>query len=254
MIILAAGQGTRLRPLTDTRPKCLIELGGRSLLDRQIEVAHAAGVDEVVVVGGYMAERLRRPGLRLVLNPDYETTNMVTTLFCAEGFFEDGFIMSYGDIAYGPAIMRTLLADASPVGVVVDRDWRDYWTLRFDDPLSDAESLQVDDAGRIQSIGQTVTDIDSVEAQYIGLVAFRESGVAALRQTYATAQADDDSERFPFNGGRPLANLFMTDLLQGMIDLGHPVSAVPVRRGWVEIDSLHDLTVARQLAAEGGLE
>ena len=253
MIILAAGQGRRLRPLTDSRPKCLLELGGRSLLDRQMEAAHAAGVDEVIVVGGYMAEQLRRPNLRLVLNPNYETTNMVATLFCAEGLFGSGFIMSYGDIAYGPALLRTLLADSSSVGVVVDRDWRDYWAMRFDDPLSDAESLRIDDSGQIQSIGQPVTDIDSVDAQYTGLVAFRDSGVSALRQTYAMAQADDESGRFPFNGRGPLAMLFMTDLLQGMIDLGYPVCAVPVRRGWLEIDSLGDLTLARRLVAEGAL-
>jgi len=253
MIILAAGQGKRLRPLTDTRPKCLVELGGRSLLDRQIEAAHAAGVDEVIVVGGYLAEQLPRPNLRLVLNPDYETTNMVATLFCAESLFGNGFIMSYGDIAYGPALLRTLLADPSPVGVVVDRDWRDYWEMRFDDPLSDAESLRIDDSGQIQSIGQPVSDFDSVEAQYTGLVAFRDSGVSALRQTYAKAQSDDDAGRFPFNGRRPLAMLHMTDLLQIMIDLGHAVCAVPIRRGWVEIDSLSDLKLARRLVAEGAL-
>jgi choline kinase len=253
MIILAAGQGKRLRPVTDSRPKCLVELGGRSLLDRQMAAAHAAGVDEVIVVGGYMAEQLPRPNLRVVLNPDYETTNMVATLFCAEGLFGSGFIMSYGDIAYGPALLRTLLADSSPVAVVVDRDWRDYWAMRFEDPLSDAESLSVDDAGHIQSIGQPVSDIDSVEAQYTGLAAFRDSGVAALRQTYAMAQADDEAGRVPFNGLRPLAMLFMTDLLQGMIDLGHAVRAVPTSRGWVEIDSLGDLELAQRLVAEGAL-
>ena len=124
MIVLAAGQGTRLRPLTDIRPKCLVELCGQTLLDRLLHAARSVGIDDVVVVGGYLADQLRRSDLRVVVNPDYETTNMVSTLFCAEDLFCEGFILSYGDIAYSPAVLQTLLADPSPVGVVVDRDWR----------------------------------------------------------------------------------------------------------------------------------
>ena len=83
-LILAAGEGTRLRPYTADRPKCLVEVAGRSLLDRQLDVLGAAGVAPVVVVGGYRAEMLPRPGIEVLLNPRYATTNMVTTLFCAE--------------------------------------------------------------------------------------------------------------------------------------------------------------------------
>ena len=137
MIILAAGQGTRLRPLTDTRPKCLVELRGQTLLDRLLCAARTVGIEDVVVVGGYRADQLHRSDLRVVLNPDYESTNMVSTLFCAEDLFAEGFILSYGDIAYSPAVLQALQADPSPVGVVVDRDWRRYWALRFSDPLSD---------------------------------------------------------------------------------------------------------------------
>lgn len=253
MIVLAAGQGTRLRPLTDIRPKCLVELCGQTLLDRLLHAARSVGIDDVVVVGGYLADQLRRSDLRVVVNPDYETTNMVSTLFCAEDLFCAGFILSYGDIAYSPAVLQTLLADPSPVGVVVDRDWRRYWELRFSDPLSDAESLRLGPGGHIKSIGQRETDIDRIEAQYIGLMAFRGPGVEALRQTYAAAQAAERDGRLPSNASRPLSKFFMTDLLQRMIDLGYPVTAVPIEGGWVEIDDLHDLELAEKLLANGRL-
>ncbi len=254
LIILAAGRGTRLSPLTDTRPKCLAELGGRTLLDWQLEAAAMAGVNDVVVVGGYMAERLENDRYTLTLNPEFESTNMVSTLFCAEPSFGDEFVMSYGDIVYGPDVLRALLADQSPVGVVVDRNWRSYWETRFEDPIEDAESLRVGADGLLRSIGQQERDIDRIEAQYIGLVAFRGRGVDALKESYALAGDQDARGESPFQGVRPLAGLYMTDLLQGMIDLGHPLATVSINGGWVEIDSIRDLQIAELLIAEGRLD
>ena len=85
-------------------------------------------------------------------------------------------------------------------------------------------------------------------------MAFRGPGVEALRQTYAAARAAERDGRLPSNVSRPLSKFFMTDLLQRMIDLGYPVTAVPIEGGWVEIDSIRDLEVAERLLAEGRLE
>lgn len=251
MIILAAGRGTRLHPLTETRPKCLVELGGKPLLEWQMAAARAVGIDDFVVVGGYLANQLEYLGVPVVVNADFETTNMVATLFCAEDRFGDGFILSYSDIVYGLPVLEALLLDQSPTGVVVDRDWLKYWEMRFEDPLSDAESLRMGSGRLIESIGQRESDIERIQAQYIGLMAFRGPGVGALRQAYANAQHADANGRHPFNQSRSLDNLYMTDLLQGMIDLGHPVTAVPINGGWMEIDDLHDLELAEGLLAQG---
>src|SRR5882757_5179513 len=92
MIILAAGQGTRLRPLTDDRPKCLVELCGRPLLQWQIDTARSAGIRDIVVIGGYRHELLKAYDVELVLNPDFASTNMVRTLFRARDLFGPGFV------------------------------------------------------------------------------------------------------------------------------------------------------------------
>ena len=87
-LILAAGQGTRLRPLTDNKPKCLVELCGTSLLERQAKVLRECGIDDICVAAGYRAEQIRELGFRTIENPKYETTNMVETLMCAEEFIK----------------------------------------------------------------------------------------------------------------------------------------------------------------------
>ena len=254
LIILAAGHGARLKPITDTRPKCLVELCGKPLLDYQLDVAREVGIDDIVVMGGYMHKQLRYEGVRLLINPDYERTNMAYTLFCAEEVFGDGFILSYGDIVYSKYVLEALLADKSDIGVVVDRQWREYWSLRFDDILSDAESLRIDKNGNIINIGQREKSIKDIQAQYIGLMAFRRGGINALRYTYASAKEMHKNGKTPFGSGRSLVSLFMTDILQGMIGFGYQVSAVPVDGGWIEIDSYSDLVIAERLVAEGRLD
>ena len=253
LIILAAGRGDRLRPLTDTHPKCLVELDGRSLLEWQLDAAAEAGIGEIVVVGGYRAEQLRRFDVTMVENPAYETTNMVSSLFCAQRFFGEACVVSYGDIVYHAGVLRALLDCSDPIAVVVDRQWRSYWEQRFDDPLSDAESLQVDRSGCLRSIGQRPASLEQIEAQYIGLLAFRGSGIAALRACYAAAQREAQNGLTPFGGTQPLERLFMTDLLQGMIDDGSAITAVPIEGEWLEIDSLRDLELAKRLVASGRL-
>ena len=119
LIVLAAGRGTRLRPLTEDRPKCAVEIGGRSILDWQVEAAAASGMADVVVVGGHGIDRLRsRPDIRLLENEAFATTNMVATLARAESAFGTGFVMSYGDIVYEHGVLEQLLRVSSAPGLL----------------------------------------------------------------------------------------------------------------------------------------
>src|SRR5687767_4388224 len=94
-IIVAAGMGRRLAPYTDDRPKCLVEVNGRSILERQIEAYRAAGVDDICVIRGYRAADIALPGLRYFENPAYRQNNILASLFCAEAAMEGGFLFSY---------------------------------------------------------------------------------------------------------------------------------------------------------------
>jgi len=259
LITMAAGCGRRMGELLRGRPKCLIEVGGRALLDWQVDAMRCVGeIDSHVIVTGWGAEYLAaRASQRctLVHNNEHASTNMVHSLFCAAAHFGEGFIMSYGDIAYAPHVLARVAHSDAPISVIVDRSWRTYWQQRFDDVLADAESLSTDAVGDITSIGQRAAHADDIEAQYIGLVAFRRAGVAALREAHALACSGGEHACRVFADlhRRPARAMFMTDLLQGLVNLGARVAAEPIDGGWIEIDSPSDLALAERLVREGRL-
>ena len=244
MIILAAGQGTRLRPITDQCPKCLVKIGGKTLLDWQLAAARDVEISKIIVVRGYRKESIYRRNVIHLENPKYAVTNMVETLWCAEPYFNEGFIVSYGDIIYETYILERLLAAKQDINVVVDHGWKPYWEQRFDNVLDDAETLEVEENGLITGIGQKPDNVEHINGQYIGLMSFLGRGVSALRSVYLQAQREDAKGRHPLRRQRSLRKLFMTDILQGIIDSGFPVYQVPIQRGWLEIDSLKDLEIA----------
>jgi choline kinase len=219
-----------------------MEIGGRPLISWQFESASQCGLTDVCIVAGYCSDQLQSYTDNLILNPDFETTNMVSSLFCAEKNFGDDFIMSYGDTAFHGGVLARLLASDDPVSVVIDKQWLSYWEKRFDDPLEDAESLKLNDAHEIIGIGQKPSSIDEIDGQYIGLVRFKGAGVEDLRRAYRDCYQK-----------APERSFFMTDLLQNMIDSSVSIRAVDIEGGWVEIDNPRDLELAERLVSEGRL-
>lgn len=235
-IILAAGRGSRLHPYTADCPKCLTELGGQTLIGRQLQTLRKSDIEDITIVCGYRAEMLRLNGTAQVINHAWESTNMVESLFTAEHEFGDDLIVAYSDIIYETRILQALLDSGSDISVIVDRNWRAYWEFRFRDPLADAESLRMTQAGTITEVGNKVTNIEEIEAQYIGLMRFKGQGLDALRKGYQSMQVNDR----PWKQNRPVEKAYMTDLLMEIILMGSPVSAIPTANGWLEIDTVED--------------
>ncbi len=248
MIVLAAGRGDRLGAATEGMPKCMVPLLGAPLFSWLMRRAREV-VQEVVVVRGYQGDRLpAEDGVVFVDNPDFATTNSAYSLWCARDWFGDGFLMSYSDIVYNSTVLAAVAGSPAPIGVAVDRRWRSYWRRRFDDVLSDAETLRWGEAGTIRDIGGHAQRVEDIEGQYIGLLQFHGGGVSALRE-FLRDRAMSDS---PGEGIRPIQTMCMTDVLQGLIDAGHLVHGVAIDGGWLEIDTLSDLELAHRLVRKQG--
>ncbi|MSV45647.1 MAG: NTP transferase domain-containing protein, partial [Actinobacteria bacterium] len=169
-IILAAGEGNRLRPHTEDRPKALVPLAGKPLLEWQLEVLGRVGVSDITIATGYRADQLESYGTRRVHNPRFDSTNMVVSLIAAREqlLSGDDLLIAYGDIIYQPNIVKALLADEADVSITIDLGWQSLWAMRMEDPLEDAETLRLDDDGNVIELGNPPKSLDEIEGQYMG--------------------------------------------------------------------------------------
>lgn len=258
IIILAAGQGTRLRPLTDDKPKCMVEVNGKSILERQLDTMRSCGIreEDITIVTGYRSDvlirRFESTGMHIIVNQSYETTNMVCSLMCAKELMkaEEDIIVSYGDIIYNTAVFQKILDAKDPLSVIVDDGWYDYWSDRCENPLSDAESLIYDELDNLVEIGQKTNDLSRVQSQYIGLMRFQKDGITKVLNIAEEAKLRSSVGKKLWRTTRTYQKMYMTDLLQGLIDEGNKLKAVHINRGWYEIDNCDDLGVVEKQLAE----
>ena len=249
-VLLAAGEGTRLRRHTEDRPKCLVEVAGRPLLDWQLEALSSGGIHDAVIVTGYRAEALQSYGNRRYHNADYTSTNMVATLMKARDEFDgsDDLLIAYTDIVYEAGVVAAMNQPRTWIATSVDTQWLRLWSLRNQDPLDDAETLEIDGNGFLIGLGRRPATISRIEAQYMGLITVP----AALAQSFIDFY-DQLAPNGPFEG-RTRDLMYMTSFLQELIDAGHPVEAVKVAGGWFEVDTEEDLALYERLRANGDLD
>jgi choline kinase len=247
-IFLAAGSGTRLQPYTENIPKCLIPFRGLPLISHLIEVARSCGINDIIIVRGFLRDKINIPDVKYVDNPD--GYNMLHSLFCADEELNGEVVVSYADILYETAVLKKLLVAASDISVVVDTAWEEYYRARADDPFSIAESLVMRD-GKILKIGTEAKSTANVQAQYIGLMKFTNKGVKQLRDCYW-----ENRRLFwgqPWQQAQRFELAYMTDILQALVDSGIEVSAVPIKNGWLEFDTASDYERAITWDIEGSL-
>ncbi|GAU09382.1 NTP transferase domain-containing protein [Desulfoplanes formicivorans] len=239
-IILAAGRGSRLLSLTDDRPKCLVELGGKPLLHWQIEALKGAGIDDILVVRGYCKEQLVG-NFETAENLRWNETNMVTSLMAAREWLQtEPCIVSYSDIIYPSDAVKTLVEfESERLSILYDPNWLSLWKKRFSDPLSDAESFVAHD-GVLTDIGRTNVKLSEIKGQYMGLLKFTPDASSSVFDLLDKDQKFSDT-------------LDMTTLLRLLIEKGKIVMAVPWQGTWCEVDSQEDLKVAEALFREEDL-
>ena len=249
-IVLAAGFGSRLMPYTIDRPKCLVELVGKSILERQMDVFTELGIADVHVVGGYKFEKFAGLGHKLIFNELFETTNMVSSLFKASEHFDgrSDVVVCYGDIVFETSVLAEILRCDSDVALVSDLGWENLWNLRMADPLSDAESFKVDAEGYITELGKKPHSTREIEGQFIGLIKFSRNFTPQLPDLYGNLNRNLTYD------GQVFDQMYMTSFLQHLIELGNKIKAVPIERGWLEVDSVEDLSIYESLYASGDLD
>ena len=238
-MVLAAGAGRRLQPLTDDLPKTLLQIDDeRSILDLAVANLKQVGIDEVVVVTGFAAARVderkpeleRRYGVKieLVENPKAEIWNNAYSLWCARAAFAEGVLLVNGDTVHPASVEERLLASrGEDVVIAIDDDL---------DRLSE-ESMKVglSEEGFMRRITKQLP-MDEARGEYIGLTLIEPAAAERLAEALEATWKRDPQ-------------LYYEDGFQEFVDRGGVVGTAPIGAvDWVEVDDHSDLGRARELA------
>lgn len=236
-IVLAAGQGTRLYPLTKKIPKCLVKYQGKSILDYQLDNCKKIKIQKIFLVSGYKSSKIKRKNIIKIKNEKYKTTNMLYSLFKLKRLFDgkNDLIISYGDIIYKNRVLRKLINSREQISTVIDSNWYNYWKLRMENPLDDAESLKIDKNNYITDIGKKVKNLKDIKGQYIGLTKISKKISKKILKVWIDMNNKKNKNK--------INNLYITDFLQILIKKKFKIKAVSVKRGWLEFDEISDLKI-----------
>lgn len=243
VIIVAAGLGSRLEGLTKDTPKCMLELNGKSILQHQIDSYQANGISDISVVRGYKKDKINLADLTYYENPDYESNNILNSLFYAEPEIVGNIIVSYSDILFSPAIVSRLLECDADISIVVDVDWRGRYVSRDDHPIEEAENVIFDANHLVVDIGKIMTNSNDVHGEFIGMMKFTPRGAEIFKRHFHRAKKIFWGK--PYQRAATFQQAYITDILKDMSELGVHIQTVIVEQGWQEIDTIEDFNNAK---------
>ncbi|ASS76278.1 hypothetical protein CIG75_15885 [Tumebacillus algifaecis] len=236
LVILVAGVGSRLRPLTDDRPKCLVEIGGQTILSRFLQGAEEANAfQEVVLITGYRHEQIAAAveewqqshalPVRLVHNERYDETNNGYTLLCAKDFLHDGFVLTDGDLLLEDGILRRV-ASATDTHLAVDMQ------MKLDE---EAMKFVLDENGFVTELSKEIS-VERGLGESIGLCKINAEHVQGVIDHLAKLVEQGEE------------NEYYERAFQELIHEGWQLKVVDVGDlRWVEVDDQKDLARAEQI-------
>jgi choline kinase len=235
-VILSAGQGRRLLPLTESSPKCLLPISGKTIIEWQIDALLATGIEEISVVTGFqtgLVEALlqqRYPDhkqIRTLFNPFFEVADNLASCWIARSVMDCNFLLLNGDTIFDVSLLTQVLeSESAPITLSVD------YKKVYD---ADDMKVQLDEKGLVKHVNKTLSE-DQIDAESIGLIYFRSNGPILFRD------AVEEALRYPAE----LKSWYLTiiDALAGK----HLVNVCAISgHRWCEIDYSSDLTKAQEL-------
>ena len=222
-VIAAAARSPRLLPLTNNTPVSLLKVGGRAILDHQLEALQQAGIDDTLVITGFCADQVEdfcHCRASCVFNPFHEVCNVAMNLWTVRHALDPGFVLLYSDIMFETELIRELLATEGSIVLAVAPNGLDQ----------EAEKVSLLD-GMVTDIGKKVAE---PYGEFIGVARFSRGALPALTEELENVARNDLAATFP-------------KLIQRLARSGQRVTVHSSHRRWADIDFPGDLEEARKV-------
>ena len=241
-LVLAASRGNNLYELTEDRPKAMLNIRGKPLLQRLVDEFKKRSVNDITVIAGYKSEALDLNGIDIRLNTRYESTGELYSLACARDRFSDDMVITYGDLLFRSYILQDLLEHDGEIVIVVDSlineteitGAPDYvWCDRPDD-----RSMFMQDV-RLQQVCEEKLPDDPPSGRWTGMMRVRSRGRLWLEQALDELEGRDGFDQ-----------LTLPDLLNHLTRSGRPVTVHYINGHWLDVNSVNDIDRAGDFTSD----
>lgn len=227
-------------------PLCMLDIGGKTLLDRQLDILRSVGVRDFTVVTGYQGQKIQASGIQKVENLDYKNKGSLVSLMCGLAPVTGRTIICYADIIFDRLIPQELLKSKFPITLVIDRA---FDTLPRRDKMLDKvacaagqdsrsiRKMELEQYKRIKTIGKKI-DSKKADHEFVGMMLLSQEGMDLFKSAWKEAQVAFKAK--PFYEAKNIETASVTDFLQYLIDKGIEIGGLVIEHGWSEIYSLDD--------------
>ncbi len=234
-------------PILNSKPVCMLDLGGKSLIDRQMHTLRSCEVSDIYVVSGSPEDLICPEGATLLNNPDYQKSGVCRTVVAARDKIKSGVVIVYSDIIFDRSILERLMKSPHVVTLVIDKAYRtlpkrdkklDLVYAQDESSTHQDRKLGADAFKPIHKLGRQQPPAQA-NYEFVGMLHVSEKGWKKLVEYWDRACVEFKDKKFYEASNAQQADL--NDLIQYMIDSGEPVYGLEVEHGWSEIHSAKDV-------------
>ena len=244
VVIIAAGSATRLGKITEKKPKGLLEINGKTILQRQIELFKKYNIHDIIIITGPHKE-FNIDKVTYVNDVNYKHHDVLGSLMAAENYLNGQVLTCYSDILFDEEVLQQILNSKSDIGIPIDLEWEKNYINRNEHPKSEADNVVLDKKN-ITKIKKNISFCkpNEIIGEFLGPVIFSEKGSRIFVETYKKLKNSHIGE---FHNAPSLKKAYLTDMIQELINNQIKIEPIIINGKWCEIDTLEDLKNAELL-------
>jgi len=244
-IFIAAGKGSRLGTLTNDLPKPLVDVNGKSIIERQINLLYKKNINDIVIVTGYKKEKFTFKNIEYVFNPNFLTDEQAGSLMRAREKFSGDVLIMFGDILFDEQILEQVLNANGPISIAIDKNWKKSYLERNDNPIDKADKVLLKNNKIVQvSAKQIDADLNEDTGELLGIMKLSSEGSKILIEHYEKLENNHIGK---FHDAESFKKAKFVDILQELISTGIDINPIVISGNWCEIDTPDDLTRAKKI-------
>ncbi|MBT4675782.1 MAG: phosphocholine cytidylyltransferase family protein [Thaumarchaeota archaeon] len=244
-IFIAAGKGSRLGSLTNNLPKPLVDVNGKSIIERQINLLSKKNINDIVIVTGYKKEKFTFKNIEYVFNPNFLTDEQAGSLMRAREKFSGDVLIMFGDILFDEQILEQVLNVNDHIAIAIDKNWKKSYLERNDNPIDKADKVLLKNNKIVQvSAKQIDADLNVETGELLGIMKLSSEGSKILIEHYEKLENNHTGK---FHDAESFQKAKFVDILQELISTGISINPIIITGNWCEIDTPDDLARAKKI-------